>query len=58
METCKKQKNSYQLCLILLNNHVELKNNETNHKKFDIAYYEIIYGAVIKKDTSSPLPPF
>jgi len=32
METYEKQKNRYQLCLLLLNNHVGLKNNKRNHR--------------------------
>ena len=32
METYKNQKNRYQLCLLLYNNHVGLKNNERNYR--------------------------
>jgi len=34
METYEKQKNPYQLCLLLLNNNVDLKNNKRNYRKF------------------------
>jgi len=30
METNEKQKNRYQLCLLLFNNNVDLENNESN----------------------------
>jgi len=33
METYKKQKNRYQLCLFLFNNNVDLKNNNRNIEK-------------------------
>jgi len=32
MKTYEKQKNRYQLCLLLFNNHVGLKNNKRNYK--------------------------
>jgi len=31
METCKEQKNRYQLCLFLRSNNVDLKNNSRNY---------------------------
>jgi len=34
MEIYEKQKNRYQLCLLLFNNNVVLKNNKVNHRKF------------------------
>jgi len=34
METYKKQKNCYQVCLLLSNNNVAPKNYERNHRKF------------------------
>ena len=34
METYKKQKNRHQLCLLLLNNIVDLKNNKRDYRKF------------------------
>ena len=34
METYEKQTNWYQLCLLLFNNNVDLKNNKRNHRKF------------------------
>jgi len=33
METYKKQKNIYQLCLFLFINNVDLKNNNKNYRK-------------------------
>jgi len=33
MDTYKKQKNHHQLCLLLLNNNVDLKNNKRNCRK-------------------------
>ena len=33
METYKKQKNRYQLCLFLFINNVDLKNNNRNYRK-------------------------
>jgi len=32
METFEKQRNRYQLCWLLFNNHVGLKNNKRNHR--------------------------
>ena len=34
METYEKQKNRYQVCLLLFNNNVGLKNNKRNYKKY------------------------
>jgi len=34
MEIYEKQKNCYQLRLLLFNNNVDLKNNKVNYKKF------------------------
>jgi len=34
METYEKQKNRYQLCLLLFNNNVGLKNNKRNYRNF------------------------
>jgi len=34
METYEKQKNRYQLCLLLFDNNVDLKNNKRNYRKF------------------------
>jgi len=34
METYENQRNCYQLCLLLFNNHVDLKINERNYRKF------------------------
>jgi len=33
METYKKQKNRYQLCLFVFINNVDLKNNNRNYRK-------------------------
>jgi len=33
METYEKQKIRYQLCLLLFNNYVGLKNNKRNYRK-------------------------
>jgi len=33
METYKKQKNRYQLCLFVFSNNVDLKNNNKNFRK-------------------------
>jgi len=34
METYEKQRKCYQLCLLLFNNNVDLKNNKKNYRKF------------------------
>jgi len=34
MEIYEKQKNRYQLCLLVFNNNVDLKNNKVNYRKF------------------------
>jgi len=34
MEIYVKLKNCYQLCLLLFNNNVDLKNNKGNYRKF------------------------
>jgi len=33
METYEKQKNRYQLCLLLFSNNVDLTNNKRNYRK-------------------------
>ena len=34
MEICEKQTNRYQVCLLLFNNNVDLKNNKVHYRKF------------------------
>jgi len=34
MEINEEQKNRWQLCLLLFNNNVDLKNNKINYRKF------------------------
>ena len=65
METYKKQKkNRYQLCLLLFNNNVDLKNNKGNwtYRKFVSIWswyaMKTPMMLLLKKTPPPPLPPF
>jgi len=60
MKTYEKQKNHYQLCLLLFNNNVDLKNKKKNYKicfNSILINHEITCDAVMKA-TLFPRRPF
>jgi len=62
METYEKQNNRYQLCLLLFNNNVYLKNNKRNYRKIRfnliLMNHKITYDAVMKMTHSPPIPAY
>jgi len=52
IETCKKQKNRYQLYLLLLSNTVDLRNNKRNHRK--ICFNSILIYPGVRQELERP----
>jgi len=46
MQTYKKQKNCYQLCLFLFSNNVDLKNNFRNYRKTILKFLDARIAAI------------